>query len=45
MAGGLAGMVAFGAVFLLAGWGMKAPELEEILGAVGRRLGPARRLP
>ncbi len=38
IAGGLAGMAAFGVVFLLAAWGTKAPELEEILGAVTRRL-------
>jgi putative peptidoglycan lipid II flippase len=35
---GVAGMVAFVAVFGLAAWGMRAPELEEITGALGRRL-------
>jgi len=35
---GLAGMLAFTVVFLLAAWGMKAPELEEIVGAFRRRL-------
>jgi len=35
---GVAGMVAFGAVFVLAAWGMRAPELEDIVGAFRRRL-------
>jgi putative peptidoglycan lipid II flippase len=35
---GVAGMVAFVAVFGLAAWGLRAPELEEITGALGRRL-------
>lgn len=41
-AAGVAGMAAFGLVFLLAAWGLRAPELEEILGAVRRRLGRPR---
>jgi putative peptidoglycan lipid II flippase len=41
-AAGVAGMAAFVLVFLLAAWGMRAPELEEILSAVRRRLGRAR---
>ena len=35
---GIAGLVAFSVVYLLAAWGMRAPELEEILGAVRRKL-------
>jgi putative peptidoglycan lipid II flippase len=35
---GVAGLVAFSVVFLLAAWGMGAPELDEILGAVRRKL-------
>jgi putative peptidoglycan lipid II flippase len=35
---GVAGMTVFTAVFLLAEWGMRAPELEEIVGAFRRRL-------
>lgn len=35
---GVAGMTAFTVVFLLAAWGMRAPELEDILGALRRRL-------
>jgi hypothetical protein len=35
-------MVAFAGVFLLAAWGMRAPELTEISTAVGRRLGRKR---
>ena len=35
---GVAGMLAFTGVFLLTAWGMRAPELEEILGALRRRL-------
>jgi putative peptidoglycan lipid II flippase len=35
---GVAGLVAFGFVYLLAAWGMGAPELDEILGAVRRKL-------
>ena len=34
---GIAGMTAFTGVFALAAWGMRAPELEEILGAFRRR--------
>jgi putative peptidoglycan lipid II flippase len=34
---GIAGMTAFAGVFALAAWGMRAPELEEILGAFRRR--------
>jgi len=43
LAGGLPGMVAFVGVFLLAAWGMQAPELEEISGAVRRRLARKRK--
>ena len=39
---GIAGMVVFGGLYLLASWGMKSPELREIGGAVGRRLGRSR---
>ncbi|HEY4012763.1 MAG TPA: murein biosynthesis integral membrane protein MurJ [Polyangiaceae bacterium] len=39
VAPGLAGGVAFAAVFLVGAWGMHSPELEEILSAVRRRLG------
>ena len=35
---GVAGMLAFTVVFVLAAWGMQAPELEDILGAFRRRL-------
>ena len=35
---GVAGMGAFTAVFVLTAWGMRAPELEEIVGAFRRRL-------
>ena len=35
---GAAGMLAFTVVFLLAAWGVRAPELEEIVGAFRRRL-------
>ena len=35
---GVAGMIAFGVVFVLAAWGMRAPELEDIVGAFRRRL-------
>ncbi len=38
LAGGIPGMLAFTVVFLLAAWGLRAPELDEIFGAVGRRL-------
>ncbi len=38
LAGGVPGMLAFVLVFLLAAWGLRAPELSEIFGAVGRRL-------
>ena len=34
---GVAGMAAFALVFVLAAWGMRAPELEEILVAAFRR--------
>jgi putative peptidoglycan lipid II flippase len=36
--GGALGLVAFIAVFLLAAWGLRSPELEEITKAVQRRL-------
>jgi putative peptidoglycan lipid II flippase len=36
---GVAGLTAFTIVFVLAAWGMRAPELEDILGALMRRLG------
>jgi putative peptidoglycan lipid II flippase len=39
---GASGMVAFGAVFLLAAWGCKSAELDEIARAVRGRLGRAR---
>jgi putative peptidoglycan lipid II flippase len=39
---GLAGMAAFAALYVLAAWGMRSPELEEISRAVRRRLGRAR---
>jgi len=35
---GLAGMTVFGAVFLLGAWGMRSPELEELLNAARRKL-------
>jgi putative peptidoglycan lipid II flippase len=35
---GVAGMIAFAMVFGLAAWGLRAPELEDIRGAVRRRL-------
>jgi putative peptidoglycan lipid II flippase len=35
---GIAGMVVFMGVFFLAAWGMRAPELEEIVGAFRRRV-------
>jgi putative peptidoglycan lipid II flippase len=35
---GVAGMAAFGVVFVMAAWGLRSPELEEIAGQVGRRL-------
>jgi putative peptidoglycan lipid II flippase len=35
---GVAGMLAFALVFVVTAWGMRAPELDEILGAVRRRL-------
>jgi putative peptidoglycan lipid II flippase len=35
---GVVGLVAFGGAFLAVAWGMRAPELEEILGAVRRRI-------
>ena len=42
LAGGIAGMAAFGVVFLLAAWGLRSPELTEISGAVRRRLSSRR---
>jgi putative peptidoglycan lipid II flippase len=39
---GVAGMAAFALVFALAAWGLRSPELDEILGAVRRRLGRRR---
>jgi putative peptidoglycan lipid II flippase len=42
LAGGIPGMLAFALVFLLAAWGLRAPELNEIFGAVGRRLARSR---
>jgi len=42
LAGGIAGMAAFGIVFLLAAWGLRSPELTEISGAVRRRLSSRR---
>jgi putative peptidoglycan lipid II flippase len=36
--GGLAGMLAFAVVFLLSAWGLRAPELDEILRALRARL-------
>jgi putative peptidoglycan lipid II flippase len=38
-AAGVAGMVAFAGVFVAAAWGLRAPELDEILAAFRRRLG------
>ena len=35
---GVVGLGAFGVAFGLAAWGMRSPELEEILGTVRRRL-------
>jgi putative peptidoglycan lipid II flippase len=35
---GVAGVVAFGVVFLAGAWGMRSPELDEILAAARRRL-------
>jgi hypothetical protein len=35
---GAVGMLAFAVVFVLAAWGMRAPELEEIVNAFRRRL-------
>ncbi len=34
----IAGMVAFATVYVLAAWGLRSPELDEITGAVRRRL-------
>jgi putative peptidoglycan lipid II flippase len=42
LAGGIPGMLAFTVVFLLAAWGLRAPELDEILGAASRRLARGR---
>jgi hypothetical protein len=36
---GVAAVAAFSVVFLTAAWGVRSPELEEILSAVRRRLG------
>jgi putative peptidoglycan lipid II flippase len=38
LAGGVAGLCSFALVFLLAAWGIKIPELDELLGALARRL-------
>jgi putative peptidoglycan lipid II flippase len=35
---GVVGVAAYGGVFLLVAWGLRAPELDEILGAFRRRL-------
>ncbi|HEY6463981.1 MAG TPA: lipid II flippase MurJ, partial [Polyangiaceae bacterium] len=37
---GIAGLAAFSLVFLLAAWGLRTPELEEIVRAFRRRLSP-----
>lgn len=42
VAGGFGAMVAFAAVYLVAAWGLRSPELREIGGALSRRLGPSR---
>jgi putative peptidoglycan lipid II flippase len=42
LAGGIPGMLAFVVVFLLAAWGLRAPELDEIFGAASRRLARGR---
>jgi putative peptidoglycan lipid II flippase len=42
---GMAAVTAFGATYLLAAWGMQSPELDEIAGALRRRLGRTRRSP
>jgi hypothetical protein len=36
--GGLAALVVFGVLFAVAGWGLRSPELDAVVGAVGRRL-------
>jgi hypothetical protein len=36
---GLAGVTVFGIVFLVVAWGVRSQELEEITGALRRRLG------
>jgi putative peptidoglycan lipid II flippase len=41
-AGGVASMAAFGGLYLLAAWGMRSPELDEISGALRRRLARSR---
>ncbi len=38
LAGGIAGMLAFAGAYLLAAYGLRAPELDEISGALRRRL-------
>lgn len=40
---GAAGLAAFGAIYTLASWAMKSPEMNEIARAVGRKLARARR--
>ncbi|HTQ42284.1 MAG TPA: murein biosynthesis integral membrane protein MurJ [Polyangiaceae bacterium] len=42
VAGGLGAMAAFAAVYLLAAWGLRSPELREIGGALSRKVRPAR---
>jgi putative peptidoglycan lipid II flippase len=40
--GGVTAVTTFGATYLLAAWGVRSPELDEIAGALGRRLRRAR---
>ncbi len=42
VAGGIGAMAAFATVYLLAAWALRSPELREIGGALGRRLGRLR---
>ena len=42
VAGGLGAMAAFAAVYLLAAWALRSPELKEIGGALSRKVRPAR---
>jgi putative peptidoglycan lipid II flippase len=42
VAGGIGAMAAFAAVYLLAAWGLRSPELAEIGRALSRRLGRSR---